>query len=61
MSAKLIPDTASRCDNEACKEKMNCKRFLQLEMDFNSNKPDLVCVETFNDYACLNKLEFKKS
>jgi hypothetical protein len=51
MKRYLLNDQG-RCDNEVCSQKLNCKRYMQLQIDTTKEKPDAVWVSTFNADNC---------
>lgn len=52
MKPNLIPNDYSRCSNEKCVKKTICKRFLQMEIDKENEKQNIVSVCCFESKDC---------
>jgi len=54
----LITNDTSRCNNHRCEKNLNCKRYVQLRIDFlqkgHKASDKHFAITRFESYACLN-------
>jgi hypothetical protein len=57
MTQKLIPNNVSRCNNNSCKKRMICKRYLQMLNDAGTREESITSSIRFEDKNCQKFIE----
>ena len=52
---QLLPSNFTRCNNDKCTNKTDCKRFLQYQLDKTSGVKEIVAVE-YQEKKCERKI-----